>query len=35
MRVKLDALQWLQREVEAELASFTSALLAKVSQEEL
>ena len=32
MRVKLDELQRLQREVEAELASFTPALLAKADE---
>jgi hypothetical protein len=35
MRVKLDELQRLQREVEAELASFTPALLAKAFRGEL
>jgi len=34
-RVKLDELQRLQREVEAELASFTPALLAKAFRGEL
>jgi hypothetical protein len=35
MRGKLDELQRLQREVEAELASFTPALLAKAFRGEL
>jgi len=35
MRVKLDKLQRLQREVEAELASFTPALQAKGFRGEL
>jgi hypothetical protein len=34
LRVKLDELQRLQREAEAELASFTPALLAKAFREE-